>query len=83
MFLSAEGKVDENDMARQFLNRLMNQNVPLFDFVIADEIQDLTEIQIYCLIRLARNRKITYYLVEISIKPFVRLIFIQDELRVS
>lgn len=28
MFLSAEGKVDENDMARQFLNRLMNQNVP-------------------------------------------------------
>ena len=56
MFLSAEGKVDENDMAMQFLNRLMNQNVPLFDFVIADEIQDLTEIQIYCLIRLARNR---------------------------
>ena len=56
MFLSAEGKVDENDIARQFLNRLMNQNVPLFDFVIADEIQDLTEIQIYCLIRLARNR---------------------------
>ena len=50
MFLSAEGKVDENDMARQFLNRLMNQKVPLFDFVIADEIQDLTEI------RLARNR---------------------------
>ena len=56
MFLSAEGKVDENDMAMQFLNRLMNQKVPLFDFVIADEIQDLTEIQIYCLIRLARNR---------------------------
>lgn len=56
MFLSAEGKVDENDMARQFLNRLMTQKVPLFDFVIADEIQDLTEIQIYCLIRLARNR---------------------------
>ena len=56
MFLSAEGKVDENDMARQFLNRLMNQKVPLFDYVIADEIQDLTEIQIYCLIRLARNR---------------------------
>lgn len=56
MFLSAEGKVDENDIARQFLNRLMNQNVPLFDFVIADEIQDLTEIQIYCLIRLARTR---------------------------
>ena len=56
MFLSAEGKVDENDIARQFLNRLMNQKVPLFDFVIADEIQDLTEIQIYCLIRLARNR---------------------------
>lgn len=56
MFLSDEGKVDENDMARQFLNRLINQKVTLFDFVIADEIQDLTELQIYCLIRLARNR---------------------------
>ena len=55
-FLRDEGKVDENDIARQFLARLIHQSVPLFDFVIADEIQDLTEIQIYCLIRLARNR---------------------------
>lgn len=55
-FLLEEGKVDENDLARQFLSKLMNQEVSLFDFVIADEIQDLTEIQIYCLIRLARHR---------------------------
>ena len=55
-FLLEEGKVDENDLARQFLSKLMNQGVSLFDFVIADEIQDLTEIQIYCLIRLARHR---------------------------
>ena len=55
-FLLEEGKVDENDLARQFLKKLMNQDVALFDFVIADEIQDLTEIQIYCLIRLARHR---------------------------
>ena len=38
----------------------MNQKiVTLFDFVIADEIQDLTEIQIYCLIRLAYEIVIT------------------------
>lgn len=55
-FLLEEGKVDENDLARLFLRKLMNQEISLFDFVIADEIQDLTEIQIYCLIRLARHR---------------------------
>ena len=55
-FLLEEGKVDENDLARVFLRKLMNQEISLFDFVIADEIQDLTEIQIYCLIRLARHR---------------------------
>ena len=55
-FLSDERKIDENDLARQFLKKLMEQQIPLFDYVIADEIQDLTEIQIYGLIRLARNR---------------------------
>ena len=55
-FLLEEGKVDENDLARLFLRKLMNQEISLFDFVIADEIQDLTEIQIYCLIRLVRHR---------------------------
>lgn len=55
-FLYDEKKVDENDLARAFLNKIMNQEVSLFDYVIADEIQDLTEIQSYCLIRLVRNR---------------------------
>ena len=55
-FLLEEGKVEENDLSRVFLRNLMNQEISLFDFVIADEIQDLTEIQIYCLIRLARHR---------------------------
>ena len=55
-FLDEEKKVDENDLARQLLRKIMSNEVQLFDYVIADEIQDLTEIQLYCLIRLSRNR---------------------------
>ena len=55
-FLQNQGKLDENDLARILLQKLSQDQVSLFDFVIADEIQDLTEIQIYCLIRLTRNR---------------------------
>ena len=55
-FLKNYDKVDENDLARLFIKKLMSDEVKLFDYVIADEIQDLTEIQIYCLIRLSRNR---------------------------
>lgn len=55
-FLYEEQKVDENDLARALLAKIIRQEISLFDFVIADEIQDLTEIQSYCLIRLTRNR---------------------------
>jgi len=55
-FLDDQMKMDENDLARLFLQKLKQERVNLFDFVIADEIQDLTEVQIYCLIRLTRNR---------------------------
>ena len=55
VFLEREGKVDENDLARLFLQKITQEQVKPFDFVVADEIQDLTEIQIYTLIRLARN----------------------------
>lgn len=55
-FLDDEKKVDENDLSRALLQKIIKKEVNLFDYVIADEIQDLTEIQIYCLIRLSRNR---------------------------
>lgn len=55
-WLAASGMVDENDVARLFLGKIMAEQTPLFDYVVADEIQDLTELQTYLLIRLARNR---------------------------
>lgn len=55
-FLQETGLLDENDLAREFLKKVSQKEMALFDFVIADEIQDLTEIQIYCLIRLAKNK---------------------------
>lgn len=56
LFLQDEGFVDENDLARAFLKKIKQGEIPLFDFVIADEIQDLTEIQLYGLIRLVKNK---------------------------
>ena len=47
-FLQETGLLDENDLAREFLKKVSQKEMALFDFVIADEIQDLTEIQIYC-----------------------------------
>lgn len=55
-WLEISGKVDENDVARLFLKKIMDGKTPMFDYVVADEIQDLTELQIYLLVRLARNR---------------------------
>jgi len=55
-FLQVHNKWDENDLARLLLKKISQSQVNLFDFVIADEIQDLTEVQIYCLIGLTRNR---------------------------
>ncbi len=60
----------------------MEQQIPLFDFVITNEIQDLTEIQIYGLIRLARNRN--HLLFSGDINQTIRPTFaMPDELKVS
>jgi len=55
-WLETMGIVDENDVARRFLGKILAEETPMFDYVVADEIQDLTELQTYLLIRLARNR---------------------------
>ncbi|MGL4373782.1 MAG: UvrD-helicase domain-containing protein, partial [Turicibacter sp.] len=56
VWLALTGNIDENDLARYFLKALVQQEVKCFDYIIADEIQDLTEIQIYCLLLLVKNR---------------------------
>jgi len=55
-WLEASGRVDENDISRLYLKKIMDGKVPGYDYVVADEIQDLTELQTYILIKLANNR---------------------------
>ncbi|HAX73463.1 MAG TPA: hypothetical protein DCY20_08060 [Firmicutes bacterium] len=55
-WLKDQGRVDENDLCRTFLREIFAENVSKYDFVIADEIQDLTEVQIYVLLQLVKNK---------------------------
>lgn len=55
-WLEKEKKFDENDLARQILimegmGRLKNS----YDYIMVDEVQDLSELQIYLLLALKRN----------------------------
>lgn len=45
---------DENDLSRQLLNNL--EALPQYDWLIIDEVQDLTEVQIYLLYSLLNNK---------------------------
>ncbi|MFP4178103.1 MAG: UvrD-helicase domain-containing protein [Acholeplasmataceae bacterium] len=56
-YLEKNNLYDDNDLARQVilaLNRTLDERL---DYVLIDEIQDLTEMQVYMLLRLARNPK--------------------------
>lgn len=44
-WLAREGKVDENDLCRQLLRQ--QEQLPEYDWIIIDEVQDLTELEIY------------------------------------
>lgn len=46
---------DENDITRIVLENLNNGKLEKYDFVLVDEIQDLTEIQIYLMYKLVKN----------------------------
>jgi len=56
-WLEKEGKFDENDLARQLLLMLQEGRLqPAYDYIMVDEVQDLTELQIYLLLSLQRNK---------------------------
>lgn len=56
-WLDKNNKVDENDIARVCLSKYHNEDIELFDFLICDEVQDLTEIQIYFLCKIIKNKE--------------------------
>lgn len=49
------GKKDENDLAIETISKINEGKITLFDYIIVDEVQDLSEIQIYMLSRLTKN----------------------------
>ncbi|MCF8009400.1 MAG: UvrD-helicase domain-containing protein [Halanaerobiales bacterium] len=48
-WLKTKHKYDENDLALYGLKQLNNKNLPIYDYIVIDEVQDLTELQIYFL----------------------------------
>lgn len=52
-WLKSQGLVDENDLARLLLARLAAGRLqPPFDYLVVDEVQDLSELQLYLLLAL-------------------------------
>lgn len=59
MWLKACGYYDDNDLALNAIAKLNDDSVEkMFDFVVVDEIQDYTELQIYLISRLVDKRHI-------------------------
>lgn len=57
LWLDKENKFDENDLARTMLIMLEKGKLkPVYDYIMVDEVQDLSELQIYLLLSLKRNK---------------------------
>lgn len=56
-WLISNNKIDENDMARIAIKRLCKDDLDLYDYIICDEVQDLTEMQIYYLLMLVKDKE--------------------------
>ena len=55
-WLDETGQMDENDLARRVLQKLDSGEMePEFDYLVVDEVQDLSELQLYLLKRLRKT----------------------------
>lgn len=54
-WLNKNNLYDENDLTRIVLKNLNDNKLDKYDFILVDEIQDLTEIQIYLMYKLVKN----------------------------
>lgn len=54
-WLAKNNLYDENDVTRIVLKSLKDSKIKKYDFILIDEIQDLTEIQIYLMYKLVNN----------------------------
>ncbi len=54
-WLEANNLYDDNDLALKAIERLQESPIDPYDFIVVDEVQDYTEIQIYLLYSIARE----------------------------
>lgn len=59
-YLTSNKCIDDNDLARKTLEKISKEDIYKFDYVLIDEIQDLTEVQIYTLYNLSKDIKNFY-----------------------
>ncbi|MBZ4663751.1 MAG: hypothetical protein JG776_1466 [Caloramator sp.] len=55
-WLDENGYYDENDLAILVLKKIKNNEIEKYDYILVDEIQDLTELQILMLIELLKDK---------------------------
>jgi len=60
-WLDSNNKIDENDAVKFALNRLRKRDYDKFDYIICDEIQDLSELQIYYLFKIVKNKENLFF----------------------
>jgi len=65
-FLDKHRLNDDNDLARKILDKIYKNELNRFDYVLVDELQDLTEMQIYTLSRLAKSPHNVYMSGDVS-----------------
>lgn len=54
-YLEKNNFYDDNDLARLLIKKINNNEIQKFDYVLIDELQDLTELQIIALTKLSKN----------------------------
>ena len=60
-WLLENNKFDENDITRIVLSKLEKENLEKYDFIVVDEVQDLTEKQIYLLYNLVKDKSNIFF----------------------
>ncbi len=60
-WLKKNNLYDDNDLAFEVLTNIQTSEFVKFDFIVCDEVQDLTELQIYMLKELTGNKKEIYF----------------------
>lgn len=60
-WLDKNNKLDENDLAKECIKLYYKNKINMIDFLICDEVQDLTEFQIYFLYKIVKEKENIFF----------------------